>query len=310
MKVERRHELEKNALAAWIASVITRVKPYQNAILGSVLLALVVLLVYSWLTKRSSAESAAAWDELLATMPAGRADPQKLEKVVADHPGTTTAHWAGVLAGEAYLAIACDELFADKAEARDHLENAREDFRKVLEETRVAALRERATYGLAQADEAAGDLDKAIESWSDSGGKQSGQKADRGYRGVLNLWPNGTYAVAAEARLKDLERAGTKRFYDDFARWEPRPKAVPEGPGKPGLRPPTDLTLPEDAVFSPPDLEKEGPKKSDDSKPAFPEFAPEKPKGPAEKPASPPAKPDSPGPAPEKPVAPEAPAKP
>ncbi len=310
MKVERRHELEKNALAAWIASVITRVRPYQNAILGSVLLALVVILVYSWVTGRWAAESAAAWDELFAAMPAGHADPQKLEKVIADHPGTTTAHWAGVLAGEAYLAIACNELFADKAEARDHLESARENFRKVLDETRVAALRERATFGLAQADEAAGDLDKAIESWSASGGKQSGQKADRGYRGVLNLWPNGTYAVAAEARLKDLERPGTKWFNDHFARWEPRPSAASEGPGKPGIKPPTEFTLPEDAVFSPPDLEKKGPKKPDDSKPAFPEFAPEKPKGPAEKPASPPAKQDSPeGPA-TKPAPPEAPAKP
>lgn len=306
MKVERRHELEKNALAAWIASVIVKVQPYQNAILGCVLLVALAVVVYTWLNRQSATASAAAWDELFGAISAGRAEPSDLEKVSKSHPGTTTAHWAAVLAGEARLAKACDELFRSKAEARDHLEDAREDFRQVLEESRVAAVRERATFGLARADEAAGDLDKAIESWSTPGAKQSNQKADRGYRGVLNLWPNGPFAVAAEARLKDLERPGTKKLYDDFARWEPRPSTAAEGPGKPGIKPPTDLTLPDEPLFTPTDPIKEGPKKPDASKPAFPDLTPEKPKGPAEKPAAP--APDKP-PA-EKPAAPEAPAKP
>ena len=42
MKGERRHELEKNELAAWLAKTFGVVIPYQNAILGAVLLVAVV----------------------------------------------------------------------------------------------------------------------------------------------------------------------------------------------------------------------------------------------------------------------------
>ncbi len=271
MKSEVRHDLEKNELAHWLARVIEALRPYQNAILGGVILVAVILLAYTWLSRQSAAESTAAWNDLLGTMVGGRTDPSQFEKVIKAHPGTITAHWAAVLAGESYLSLACDELFHSKAAAREDLQKARESFQLVLEESRVPELRERATYGLAMTDEAAGDLDKAIESWSTASAKQSGQKADRGYRGVVNLWPEGTFAAAAEARLKDLEKSSTREFYDDFARWEPKGSTASEGPGVPGLKPPTEFTLPDEPLYTPTDPLDSGRSKPDGGGLSFPE---------------------------------------
>lgn len=101
----------------------------------------------------------------------------------------------------------------------------------------LAAIQERATFGLGRAYEALagtrqsqGELDKAMES----------------YEAVVAKWPNGAYAEMAARRLEDLRREETKSLYDKFAQFEPKP-ALPDVPGLPGERPSFDLdSLPED----------------------------------------------------------------
>lgn len=253
MRTERRHELEENLLANWLASVLVKIRPYQNAIWGTVLLVGLAVVVYTWVVRRSAGEAEAAWQEVLTNMAVAREKPEELEKTAENLAGSEPGQWAALLAAEAYLANACDALFQNKAEARDALNRSRQLFQRVLDESRNEMLRERATFGLARADEAAGDLDKAIESWSTPSAKQTG-RADRGYQGVVNLWPQGAYAQAAKARLEDLKRYSTKKFYDDFARWTPRP--LPPEPGDSILKskPGPELTVPEGPVFTPGEL--------------------------------------------------------
>ena len=293
MKRERRHELETNELADWIGSIVAKIKPYQNTILGVVLLAAVAGAVYAWMSRRSAAEAGAAWDELYTVMLSGTMNPADFDAVATNHPGTTTAHWATVLAAEVHLARGCNELFTRKDMARDELRKAEERFRAVLDQCRIDALRERATFGLAQTNEADGDLGKALESWSSPALKESGQKADRGYRGVLNLWPGGTYAAMADKRLKDLQRPSTRVFYDQFAKWEPKSPLADES-GTPGVQPSTDLVLPDEGpLYTPSDPTDPGAGKAKPS--GLPKPAP----GPAKKPASGPAakeKPSEPAP--------------
>jgi predicted negative regulator of RcsB-dependent stress response len=289
MKVERRHELEKNELLLWINSLTAGIKPYQNAILGVVLLVLVILIAYTVLSRRSAQSAAVAWDDLYSAMGSDTMSPIQFEELVKKHSGTTTAHWAALLAAEIHLERGCNELFTNKATAREDLDRAREQFLQILDETRVDVLRERATFGLAQTDEALGNLPKAIESWSSPALQKAGQKPDRGYRGVLNLWPNGSYTVVAEARIAELERPATAKFYDDFARWEPKPSSS-EGPGKPGVRPPTDLMLPDDKpLYSPGELLKPDAKGAGEVKPG--ELLVPSPKKPPAKETTPEAKP-------------------
>jgi hypothetical protein len=79
---------------------------------------------------------------------------------------------------------------------------------------------ERATYGLARAQEAYGELEKARES----------------YNKLATTWPESPFAATAKARAQILESQPTKQFYDWIARYEP-PKALSGEPGTPGARP-------------------------------------------------------------------------
>ena len=259
MKTERRHELEENLLAKWLVSVYRKVQPYQNVLWAAVILVLLMVTVYSWMNRRGAVQAEAAWEDVFGTMELAREDPSLLEKTAETH-GTTTepGQWATLLAAEAYLAKACDSLFQNKTEARDYLNQSRRLFEQLLDQSRNEVIRERATFGLARADETAGDLDKATQSWSSPAAKQAGQKADRGYQGLLNLWPDGAYAEISKQRLEDLQRYRTKKFYDDFARWEPlatRPQ--PETPAK--AQTGSDLPIPEGPVYTPGELMKSQP---------------------------------------------------
>ena len=42
MKSEERHKLQQNELADYLAKVVEKIKPYQNAILGGIILVLVL----------------------------------------------------------------------------------------------------------------------------------------------------------------------------------------------------------------------------------------------------------------------------
>ncbi len=52
MKAERRHELQHNELADWLAATAERLRPYSRAILGVTIAAVVLLLAYYLITSR------------------------------------------------------------------------------------------------------------------------------------------------------------------------------------------------------------------------------------------------------------------
>ncbi|MFH1266846.1 MAG: hypothetical protein ABIK89_14045, partial [Planctomycetota bacterium] len=102
----------------------------------------------------------------------------------------------------------------------------------------LAMLQQRASYGLARAYESLagtqGGLDKAIETYED----------------LVAKWPQGAYCELATRRLEELQRQDTKEFYDQFAKFEPRPPLA-DGPGGPGQGPAFDLdNLSDEGAFS------------------------------------------------------------
>jgi len=219
MKSERRHELQHNALADWLGQTIDKLKPYSMAILGLVLLVLLGFGVYTWQSKVSAADSAKAWDDFHQAFNSGA--PSDLDEVAKSHSGTDVAHWAAVVAADAYLNEGCEELFSNKANAGQELRKAVEHYKTVLKESRVSALRERATFGLARAYEAL------------AGTRQSEGELDdarKMYEEVVQTWPKGPYTVMATRRLEDLNRQEIKEFYDDFATWKPKPAYAPPLP--------------------------------------------------------------------------------
>jgi predicted negative regulator of RcsB-dependent stress response len=233
MKSEERHRLQQNQLADWIGKTITSIKPYQNSILIAVLLVVVGMAAYTIWSRVSAAENTQAWDELNAALESGNI--AKLAKVREDRPNTHVAHVAAVVEADYNLADGCNRLFVSKAVANQELAKAVELYRTVLDQSRNSSLLQRATFGLARAREAKGELERAMEL----------------YQEVSTKWPDGAFAVAAARRLDDLKRPATKRLYDRFAKFDPKPAYSSES-GLPGQRPSFDLnSLPSEGPIPP-----------------------------------------------------------
>ncbi len=63
MKTERRHELQTNDLAAWLAKEIDRVRPYGKLIGGAILVLVALALFWTWSANRARARMSTAWNE-------------------------------------------------------------------------------------------------------------------------------------------------------------------------------------------------------------------------------------------------------
>lgn len=217
MKSERRHELQHNMLADWLAQTAESLKPYQNIILAGAVLVLVLVAVYTWWSHESEALTRHAWDEFNTALESG--NPTALAKVTEDLPGTPVADLAAVVSADYHLGEGCRELFSNKATAQQELTKAIELYNTIRDRSRVPSLLERATFGLARAKESKGDATNI-------------EQAMQRYEEVVAKWPNGAYAAAAGQRLEDLKKPATKELYDRFARFDPKPAFSSESGGK------------------------------------------------------------------------------
>jgi predicted negative regulator of RcsB-dependent stress response len=222
MKTERRHELQTNTLADSLGHAVEAVRPYQQIILGCILAVIVVFGVARYLSMRSSADQAAAWDDYLGAI--NTDDLEAVSDVVENHPDTPAAYWANIFLGDRHLEQGTNQLFVSKADAKDELKKAEEAYQAVIGKASEPLALQRATLGLARTYESMVELDKARQQ----------------YQAVLDKWPGSNYAGIAERRLKDLNEPSTKQFYDWFADFQPR-SGVIDGPGTPGMHPPFNL---------------------------------------------------------------------
>ena len=250
MKSERRHELERNALADWLGNLIEKIKPYQNAILALVILGAVTIGAYTLWSRQSEARAEDDWNKFHAAWSSTRLNLAAFDRIAEQHPNTRLGLWAATIAADLHLDVGCNLLFADKAGANQELRQAVDLYMRVRQHSRHPMMLERATYGLARAWEAKGDLQQAIERYED----------------IARTWPDGAYATEAARRAKDLKRPTTKEWYDRFAKFDPKP-AYSDEPGTPGERPAFDVDAPPDEgpLFEPKiKLEEQG----EDDKPA------------------------------------------
>jgi tetratricopeptide (TPR) repeat protein len=233
MKSERRHELQHNALAEWLINSFKTIQPYQNLILAAVAAVLVAVLGYTLWSRDAASRTSQAWDQFNAVLQSR--DPAKLAKLTEEYPNTPVGTTAAVVAADGHLQEGCERLFVNKALAQQELTKAIELYHLVLQQSQTPMQLERATFGLARAQEAKGDL----------------ETAEKLYGEVAARWPNGTFFAAANERLQDLKRPATKRFYDQFAHFDPKPAFT----GKPGEKPAFDMkSLPNDGPPSVSDL--------------------------------------------------------
>jgi hypothetical protein len=217
MKTERRHELATNELADWLGEMIERVKPYSTAIVGT-LLACVVLaggfLVYRG---RSTSKIEEGWANYFVAL--DERNPETLRNVADEFATTPAGQWSRLSLADAMLAKGIQQLFEDRDAAEESLKDALAGYSDVIKRAPGESLLvERATFGLGEAFESLGELNKAREQ----------------YTAVQERWKQGAFAGQAAQRLADLDRDSTKEFYDWFATQHPRPKET----GGPDKKPP------------------------------------------------------------------------
>ncbi|GAB6185159.1 tetratricopeptide repeat protein [Thermopirellula anaerolimosa] len=212
MKRERRHELQDNLLARWLAEATEKAAPYARAVSLAVLL--IVLVVAAWyvFSQRSRSSREAAWGALYQAMQKGTASD--LEAVAEQYAGSEAAMWAQVAAADIHLEIGCAQLFSNKADAVQELQKAIDGYLAVRDKVRRPELKERLLWGLA----------RAYESLAGSRqGQGELERAVKLYRELAESFPDGRFATLAQRRAAELERQDVQGFYDFFARYEPSP---------------------------------------------------------------------------------------
>ena len=236
MKSEKRHQLETNYLADWLARTLKNSEPYQKPVVWAIL-AVVVLIGASvaW-SKWTHWQTAAAWDEF--NIAAATGAPSEFDRIAEEHPGTDIAFWSRATAGDIRLDRGSMQIFTDKAAAVGELRKAIDDYAAVIDGSREPQLRQRALFGRARAYESlsgtpqgAGELPKAI--------------AD--YEEIAQKYPTGSYATIVGDQLKRLKSQDIKVFYDKFAQFAPK-RPVSKEPGPDGKPIPFDASSLPDAA--------------------------------------------------------------
>jgi tetratricopeptide (TPR) repeat protein len=168
MKTERRHELATNVLADWLGEKIETLKPYSGAVSATALAAVVILIAAVFWYQRREAGAAQAWEEYFAALESRSPDDatDKLSAVADNYASSPAGLWSRVSLADAHLADGVENLFKDRAAARKSLEKAVADYRAVLDRSsRDPLLAERATFGLAEAYESKDELEQAREQY-------------------------------------------------------------------------------------------------------------------------------------------------
>ncbi|MCC6123470.1 MAG: hypothetical protein IT426_00760 [Pirellulales bacterium] len=209
MKSEERHKLQQNELADYLAKVVERIKPYQNAILGGIILTLVAVLLFHWWTGKSATETEAANTEFYNALNSAMSsnDPADLIAVAEKHPDNPSASVAALAAADLYLNNGSELLFQNKSKANSELGDAATLYQKILPRLNNPFLIAKANFGLARAQECQNQL----------------AEAKKHYEAVVKIQPDGPYGVLAKRRLEDLNRPATNEYYDKFAKFEPKP---------------------------------------------------------------------------------------
>ena len=210
MKSERRHELGHNQLADWLGQQYTLIKPYANQILIGLLVILLVVALVVWLTNRSAAATATTWEKFYAALD----DDTKLADFADANTTNEAGQLAAVLLGDRYLYASSREIFKNKIQAMNNNGKAVSSYKSCLSRATKPTLRQRATFGLARAEEVSGEIKQAVAH----------------YEEIEQRWPDSLYATYAAQRLRDLKNSSTKEMYDWLAQYDPKPFSPTDRP--------------------------------------------------------------------------------
>jgi hypothetical protein len=217
MKSERRHDLETNWLAKRLGTWGECARPYSTAMTIAVVAILVVVLITLFVSSRAAANRSAAWDAFTYAMTSASTNWDNLRTAAEENPDTKMSQMANITWADAELRRAAEFFFREQAAAESHLDNARDVYRRLIDEAEDPAIVNRARLGMARALEINGDV----------------KEARKFYAAV-----EGPFKEFAQERSKELALADVQESVTWLASAEMPTVQAPVGPGTPGLRPP------------------------------------------------------------------------
>jgi hypothetical protein len=219
MKTERRHELEKNQLADWLANSITWCEENARLLVGVVAGIMIIGAAFALLSTRKEEREAKAWNSYFAAKAEAGKDPSGLE-TVAKADGDL---FAGKLADLTLADIALNQGLAAINTNRELAETQLTQAKNYYSKVRKAGdehLQERADLGMARYYESMGMIDEAKTEYE-----------------KLKSRKQGLYVDLATQKLAYLEKPATLAFAKWFRDQKPKPK-----PAGTGFLNPNDLS--------------------------------------------------------------------
>ena len=152
MKTERRHELQTNELAIWLTSWLEAIKPYSKVLLGALVLLAAVWFAAAYVRSRGRESESRAWTALFqAYTPSAASDvSEQMADVAKSYPGTPAGLWALQTAADVHLAEGSQQLFRDREQAKQDLQQAQETYDTIAQQATDPMLKQRAMFGAAQ----------------------------------------------------------------------------------------------------------------------------------------------------------------
>ena len=194
MKSERKQIQESNLLADKIEQHAIKLKQSLPAIVAVTTVVVLGLLAYGFYTSIQEKKSAKGWTELYFA----DTDTAALTAISSDFNGTAVGLWAKQTAGDANMAQALEKVYLDRDLAEQFYKEAIDQYGSVAEKSTDPFLTGRANFGLAQASEGMGELDKALSF----------------YRKVITNKAMGVELIAeATKRVAWLESKAGEEFY-------------------------------------------------------------------------------------------------
>ncbi|MGC3971711.1 MAG: tetratricopeptide repeat protein [Pirellulales bacterium] len=246
MKTERRHELEKNQLADWLAHKLTWAEQNASLLVGVVVAAVVVIGVVMYWQNSRSEKSLEAWNEYFGAVE--KRDPtvvaDGLEKVAKDSGAIVPGQMADILLGDIALNDGINQLNTDREAGEKRLNEAKNYYVDARNAASDPRLRERATFGLARFYESLGLLDEAMKEYKTLADNQDGLYQADAVRKLefLSMPTTLAFAKAYRDRTPVPKPAGTSMFnLDDLNKL---PKSEASFPGETKSTTPASTTTP------------------------------------------------------------------
>lgn len=237
MNKQKQHENEvaENDLVSYLEEKMGHLKPYWSQIALGVCIGVLALIGGAYLLQQSQAMEGLKWQDLHVAVLnyKNNMDNTSLELVADQYPDDIAGLWALLYAADAEVRAGLYDFLSDRKAGRDKITKAQKYYQRILDSSadKSTMMIQRATYGLAYANESNGEFDKATEL----------------YKQLAELEDN-AFAKPAQRALQRCENPEMKELYENFVSYIP--PATEDAPGV-NLPQRPDITFPEPGELQP-----------------------------------------------------------